>query len=69
MIIVYFDKHTMAQQTILLISCLNHDPSIKIAYLLHLSYYQVTFHEMFPHSKLVFFVFATLDTTGQIDSC
>ena len=64
MIIVNFHKHTVAQQTILLISCLNHDSSIEIANLLHLSNNQVTFNKMLSHSEFIFLIFTTLDTTG-----
>lgn len=68
MILIHFHKHTILQQTILLVASLNHDSTVEAAHLLHLSHNEITLNEMLPHMKLVLFNFTPLNTSRQINS-
>ena len=62
MVLVNFNKHTVLQQSILLISSLDHDSAIEAPNLLNFSDDQVPLHKVFPHVQLVLFDLASLHT-------
>lgn len=64
---VYFDDDTIFEKAVLLVACLDHDPAIEAAHLLHLSHNKVSLHEVLPHVELVLLDFAPLDSSRQVD--